>query len=109
MKNNLEIFIVGFLGVVYLDLYQCLKNMIRVIIDNIFHDKTTEMELHPYFNTNAIKQIRMKQLLEEDKRIFFKTNEIEFIDSDHHNGDTMNSQFIQFVDIILNTTIKCYS
>ena len=82
------------------------KEYNQVIIDNTFHDKTTEMELYPYFNTNAIKQIRMKQLLEENKRIFFKTNEIEFIDSDHHNGDTMNSQFIQFVDIILGTILK---
>lgn len=82
------------------------KKYDQVIIDNIFHDKTTEMELHPYFNTNAIKQIRMKELLEENNRIFFETNEIEFIDSDHHNGDTMNSQFIQFVDIILGTTLN---
>ncbi len=89
-----------------LRLISMFKEYEQVIIDNIFHDKTTEMELHPYFNTNAIKQIRMKQLLEEDKRIFFKTNEIEFIDSDHHNGDTMNSQFIQFVDIILGTTLN---
>ena len=33
------------------------KKYDQVIIDNIFHDETTEMELHPYFNTNAIKQI----------------------------------------------------
>ena len=78
-----------------LRLISMFKEYDQVIIDNIFHDKTTEMELHPYFNTNAIKQIRMKQLLEENKRIFFKTTEMEFIDSDHHNGDTMNSQFIQ--------------
>lgn len=82
------------------------KKYDQVIIDNIFHDKTTEMELHPYFNTNAIKQIRIKQLLEEDKLIFFETNEIEFIDSDHHNGDTINSHSIQFVDIIWGTTLK---
>lgn len=82
------------------------KEYDQVIIDNTFHDKTTEMELYPYFDTNAIKQIRMKQLLEENKRIFFKTNEIEFIDFDHHNGDTMNSQFIQFADIILGTILN---
>ena len=68
--------------------------------------KQLKWNIIPIFNTNAIKQIRMNQLLEENKRIFFKTNEIEFIDSDHHKGDTINSQFIQFVDIILGTTLN---
>ena len=29
------------------------KEYDQVVIDNIFHDKTTEMEIHPYFNKNA--------------------------------------------------------
>lgn len=82
------------------------KEYDKVIIDNIFHDKTTEMELHPYFNTNAIKQIRMQQLFEDNKKTFFKTNQIEFLDSDHHKGDSINSQFIQLVDIILGTSLN---
>lgn len=82
------------------------KEYDQVIIDHIFHDKTTEMELHPYFNTNAIKQIRMQQLFEDDKKTFFETNQIEFLDSDHHKGDVINSQFIQFVDIILGTSLN---
>lgn len=82
------------------------KEYDQVIIDNIFHDKTTEMELHPYFNTNAIKQIRMQQLFEDNKKTFFETNQIEFLDSDHHKGDTINSQFIQLVDIILGTSLN---
>lgn len=82
------------------------KEYDQVVIDNIFHDKTTEMETHSYFNTNAIKQIRMQQLFEDNKRIFFQTNQIEFIDSNHHKGDAINSQFIQFVDIILGTSLN---
>ena len=82
------------------------KEYDQIIIDNIFHDKTTEMEIHPYFNTNAIKQIRMQQLFEDNKKIFFETNQIEFIDSDHHKGDPINSQFIQLVDIILGTSLN---
>lgn len=82
------------------------KEYDQVIIDHIFHDKTTEMELHPYFNTNAIKQIRMQQLFEDDQKTFFETNQIEFLDSDHHKGDVINSQFIQFVDIILGTSLN---
>lgn len=82
------------------------KEYDQIIIDHIFHDKTTEMEIHPYFHNNAIKQIRMQQLFEDNKRIFFETNEIEFIDSDHHKGDVINSQFIQLVDIILGTSLN---
>lgn len=82
------------------------KEYDQIIIDNIFHDKTTEMETHPYFNTNAIKQIRMQQLFEDNRKTFFETNQIEFLDSDHHKGDTINSQFIQLVDIILGTSLN---
>lgn len=82
------------------------KEYDTIIIDNIFHDKTTEMETHPYFNRNTIKQIRMQQLFEENKKIFFQTNEIEFLESDHRKGDNVNSQFIQLVDIILGTSLN---
>ena len=89
-----------------LRLISMFKEYDQVIIDNIFHDKTTEMELHPYFNTNVIKQIRMQQLFKDNKKIFFETSQIEFLDSDHHKGDTINSQFIQLVDIILGTSLN---
>ena len=82
------------------------KDYDQIIVDNIFHDKTTEMELHPYFNTNAIKQIRIKELLKDSKKILFNTNQIFFIDSNHHEGDIIESQFIQFVDIILGTSLN---
>lgn len=82
------------------------KEYDQIIIDNIFHDKTTEMETHPYFNTNAIKQIRMQQLFEDNRKTFFETNQIEFLDSDHHKGDAINSQFIQLVDIILGRSLN---
>ena len=36
-----------------LQLIAMFKEYDQVVIDNIFHDKTTEMEIHPYFNKNA--------------------------------------------------------
>ena len=89
-----------------LRLLKMFKDYDQIIIDNIFHDKTTEMELHPYFNTNAIKQIRINELLKDYKKILFNTNQIVFIDSNHHEGNNIESQFIQFVDIILGCTIN---
>ena len=82
------------------------KEYAQVIIDNIYHDTTTEMETHPYFNKNAIKQIRYNQLIENSRNFIFNTNEINFIDSNHKVGDNINSQFIQFVDIILGSSLN---
>lgn len=89
-----------------LRLLKMFKDYDEIIIDNIFHDKTTEMETHPYFNKSAIRQIKTQQLFKDDKKIFFRTNEIEFIDSNHNKGNKIDSQFIQFVDIILGTSLN---
>ncbi len=80
------------------------NNYDRIIIEHIYHDSTTEMETHKYFDTNAIKHIRMRQFLQRENRIFFITDKVEFIDSDHKQGEQMNSQFIQFVDLVLGLT-----
>lgn len=78
----------------------------KIIIDDIYHDSTIEMEQHPYFDTNAIKSITTKQLMEnyKDRKVIFNTDKIEFVDSDHRKSKNQESQFIQFVDIILGLT-----
>lgn len=80
------------------------NNYDKIVIEHIYHDSTVEMEHHKYFNTNAIKQIRLKQLAEEKDKIKFNTEKIEFIDSDHRISNSRDSQFIQFVDLILGLT-----
>lgn len=91
----------------------CLLRLLRmfdkydqVIIDNIYHDRTNEMENHPYFNTSAIKKISMEQLNDNKNRFIFEKRKIEFLDSNHHKGKQIDSQFIQFVDIVLGATLN---
>ena len=76
----------------------------EIIVDKIYHDSTNEMEEHPYFKTSAIKNITLQELIKEERKIFFKTSFIEFIDSNHKQGLLKESQFIQFVDLILGCT-----
>lgn len=76
----------------------------KIVINNIYHDYTNEMENHPYFNDNAIKTIRMEQLFQKSQRVIFRTDRIKFIDSDHRKSGLSESQFIQFVDLILGLT-----
>lgn len=87
-----------------LKLLSFFKEYDKIIIENIYHDSTTEMENHKYFKTSVIKKIRIEEFLKENSKINFKANEIEFIDSNHRVGKQIDSQFIQFVDLILGTT-----
>ena len=76
-----------------------------IIIENIYHDKTNEMEQHKYFKTNAIQKIKNNSY--KNDRIKFCTESIEFIDSKHYKSDKpIESQFIQFVDLILGVTVN---
>ena len=77
----------------------------KIIIKHIYHDSTTEMEQHRYFKTNAIRKLKSDSIKRE--KIVFETNEIEFIDSKHYKGNNpIESQFIQFVDLILGLTVN---
>ena len=76
----------------------------RIIINNIYHDCTTEMEQHKYFQTSAINKINLQEFLKKKKKIYFHTDKIEFIDSDHRKSQNDESQFIQFADLILGLT-----
>lgn len=72
----------------------------NVSINKIYHDKSSNKENHSYFPRNLSKELRNK------KGINFKENEINFIDSNHNNVDSINknnSQLIQFIDLILGT------
>lgn len=87
-----------------LRLLKMYSNYDKIIIEHIYHDKTDEMETHPYFKTNAIQYIQIEQMLEDESKVGFFSNKIEFIDSDHRKSNKKESQFIQFVDLILGTT-----
>lgn len=115
IKSNLDIELFGeekqhgniytrFFRTALLRLIAVFNNYDKIVIEHIYHDCTTEMESHKYFNTSAINQIRTEQLINDEEKIVFKTNKVEFIDSDHRKGDKVESRFIQFVDLILGLT-----
>lgn len=76
----------------------------KIIIDNIYHDCTIEMEQHKYFKTSAISRINFKEEFNSERKIYFDTDKIQFIDSDHRKSKSDESHFIQFADLILGLT-----
>ena len=115
IESNLDIELFGeekqygniytrFFRTALLRLIAVFNNYDKIVIEHIYHDCTTKMESHKYFNKSAINQIRMEQLINDEEKIIFKTNEVKFINSDHRIGDKVESQFIQFVDLILGVT-----
>ena len=80
------------------------NNYDKIIVDNIYHDCTTEMEQHKYFKTSAINKIDLQEFFNKERKIHFNTEKIEFIDSDHRKSQSDESQFIQFADLILGLT-----
>lgn len=87
-----------------LRLLKMFNNYDKIIVDNIYHDSTTEMEEHKYFKTSAINKINLQEFVKGERKIIFNTKEIEFIDSDHRKSKNMESQFIQLTDLILGLT-----
>lgn len=80
------------------------NNYDKIIVDNIYQDCTTEMEQHKYFKTSVINKIDLQEFLNKERKIYFNTGKIEFIDSDHRKSKNDDSQFIQFADLILGLT-----
>jgi len=78
------------------------------IIKNIYHDKGSQ-ESHDYFPWHPGYRIN----IEEDSKLSVENEEIIFIDSDHRiypneEGDFKEeSQFIQFIDLILGSVYCC--
>lgn len=87
-----------------LRLLKMFNNYDRIIVDNIYHDSTNEMEQHKYFKTSAINKINLQEFIKGKNKIIFNTEEIDFIDSDHRKSQNIESQFIQLVDLILGLT-----
>ncbi|MCG2790706.1 MAG: DUF3800 domain-containing protein [Actinomycetia bacterium] len=74
----------------------------KIIIENIYHDNSISLQTHSYFSWHSIFYISDK-----DEKIYFRTNEIDFIDSDHRKSSNSYSNFIQFIDLILGCARNC--
>jgi hypothetical protein len=74
----------------------------KVIIENIYHDNSISLQTHSYFSWHSIFYISDK-----DEKVYFRTNEIDFIDSDHRKSSNSYSNFIQFIDLILGCARNC--
>jgi len=74
----------------------------KIIIENIYHDNSISLQTHSYFSWHSIFYISDK-----DEKVYFRTNEIDFIDSDHRKSSNSYSNFIQFIDLILGCARNC--
>ena len=74
----------------------------KIIIENIYHDNSISLQTHSYFSWHSIFYISDK-----DDKVYFRTNEIDFIDSDHRKSSNSYSNFIQFIDLILGCARNC--
>jgi len=73
----------------------------EIVINTIYHDSGNQ-ESHDLFPWHAISRVS-----DEIERVNIINNEIQFIDSDHRNSDSEESQLIQLIDIILGATYVC--
>lgn len=69
-----------------------------VIVVEIFHDKEQAMQVHKYFDWHSIYK-----LSKELENVYFESDSINFIDSDHlkEKNYPSDSHFIQMIDLIL--------
>lgn len=69
-----------------------------VIVVEIFHDKEQAMQIHKYFDWHTIYK-----LSKELENVYFESDSINFIDSDHlkEKNYSTDSHFIQMIDLIL--------
>lgn len=74
----------------------------KIIIENIYHDKSISLQTHSYFSWHSIFYIS-----DTDEKVCFRTSEIDFIDSDHRKSSNSYSNFIQFIDLILGCARNC--
>lgn len=77
-------------------------NYNKIIIENIYHDNSISLQTHSYFSWHSIFYIS-----DTDEKVCFRTNEIDFIDSDHRKSLNVYSNFIQFIDLILGCARNC--
>jgi hypothetical protein len=68
----------------------------EIIIESIIHDEA-ELKEDEYFPWHSIYKIK------KDGTILVKSNEIEFIQSDHKKSNDVRSHFLQYIDIIMGS------
>lgn len=74
----------------------------KIIIEDVYHDNSSSLETHNYFPWHSIFYIS-----DTDEKVCFRTNQINFIDSDHRESLNLYSNFIQFIDLILGCVRNC--
>lgn len=72
----------------------------KIIIENIFHDDGN-ITNHYYFPWHSIYKLR-----NEDAKISFLTDKIDFLDSNHNNTRNARSHLIQYIDIIMGAVFN---
>lgn len=80
----------------------------RILVKNIYHDRGSQEshDLFPWYSGYRVN-------LEDDDRLSVQNEGVEFIDSNHRiyddvDGDLTNeSQFVQFIDLILGSVFCC--
>jgi hypothetical protein len=76
------------------------KDYSSIVINSISHDRGSQ-EYHEFFPWHPIQQAESKI-----DRLSIRCDEIKFIDSDHRNSKSDDSQFIQLIDLILGATFS---
>lgn len=76
------------------------KDYSNIVINSISHDRGSQ-EYHEFFPWHLIQQTESKI-----DRLSIDCDEIKFIDSDHRNSKSDESQFIQLIDLILGATFS---
>jgi hypothetical protein len=69
----------------------------RIIIENIFHDNA-DISNHEYFPWHSIYRLER-----DDPKLTFVSDEIQFIDSDHHESNNKRSHLIQYIDVLMGS------
>lgn len=84
-------------------IHYCYRNE-KIIIKQIYHDCEGNLQNHAYFEECTIKKIA-----EETHDIGYENKNIIFVNSDHQKEETytMQSQIIQFVDILIGASTYC--
>lgn len=72
----------------------------NVIIDNIYHDYSSQGDTHEYFSWHPIYSL-------SKEGINFNCSKIKFINSNHNDSNKPLSHFIQLIDCILGATYTC--
>ncbi|MCQ1537037.1 hypothetical protein FTO70_15435 [Methanosarcina sp. KYL-1] len=76
------------------------KDYSNIVVNSIFHDRGSQ-EYHDFFPWHPIQQTEFAI-----DKLSINCDEIKFIDSDHRESKSDESQFIQLIDLILGATFS---